>query len=308
MTRNTTRQLQRSVSLPFQVRLSGRIGPRFESPVALERSVMANVASLVYDLGCHTGQDSDFYLKKAFTVVGVEANPALCNGLRQRFAHEIAEKRFVLVEKAIGERFGDVDFFVNTERSIWGTTSYNPRYRRRSSAKGFPNWTKIVVPMIPFSSLTDQFGVPYYLKIDIEGADVLCLEDLMKSEHNRPNFISIERQPFLSDQLKELRLLKALGYTRFKIIDQKAVIYQQPPKPAREGVYVDHQFEFDASGLFGEETPGPWLSYGAVIVRNAVIALQSKGFGLMRRTPGVNMLRTSWGSWYDFHAALPTAG
>ena len=99
-----------------------------------------------------------------------------------------------------------------------------------------------------------------------------------------------------------------MGYTRFKIIDQKAVIYQQPPKPAREGVYVDYQFEFDASGLFGEETPGPWLSYGAVIVRNAVIALQSKGFGLMRRTPGVNMLRTSWGSWYDFHAALPTAG
>jgi hypothetical protein len=27
---------------------------------------MTNVANLIYDLGCHSGQDSDFYLKKAF--------------------------------------------------------------------------------------------------------------------------------------------------------------------------------------------------------------------------------------------------
>ena len=43
-----------------------------------------------------------------------------------------------------------------------------------------------------------------------------------------------------------------------------------------------------------------------MIARNAVIVAQSKGFGLWRRTPGLNRLRRgSWGSWYDFHAALP---
>jgi FkbM family methyltransferase len=263
---------------------------------------MTNVANLIYDLGAHNGQDSEFYLKKGFTVVAVEANPALCDSLKQRFSREIAEGRFVLVEKAVAEHFGQVEFFVN-ERSIWGTTEYNPRYKGRSSARASV-WTKTVVPSIPFSWLTDQFGVPYYLKIDIEGADVLCLEDLMKSEE-RPNFISIERQPFLSDQLKELALLKALGYTRFKVVDQKAVMHQQPPRPAREGTYANHQFEFDATGLFGEELPGPWLSYGEAIARNAAIVAQSKGFGLWRRIPGLNRLRTSWGSWYDFHAALP---
>src|SRR5271167_1716371 len=73
----------------------------------------------------------------------------------------------------------------------------------------------------------------------------------------------------------------------------------------REGMYVDHKFEFDATGLFGEESPGPWLSYSEAIARNAAIQVQSKGFGLWRRTPGLNRLRDSWGSWYDFHAALP---
>jgi FkbM family methyltransferase len=266
--------------------------------------MMPNADNLIYDLGAHSGQDSDFYLKKGFTVVAVEANPALCQGLKQRFSREIAEGRYVLIEKAVGERFGKVKFFVNTERTIWGTTKYNPRYKERSSAKVSPNWTETFVPSIPFSWLTDQFGVPYYLKIDIEGADVLCLEDLM-NEEDRPNFISIERHPFLSDQFKEMALLKSLGYTRFKIVDQKAVMHQQPPSPALEGVYVNHQFEFDATGLFGEESPGPWLSYGEAVVRNAAIVMQSKGFGLWRRTPGLNRLRDSWGSWYDFHAALP---
>jgi FkbM family methyltransferase len=260
---------------------------------------MTNVHSLIFDLGCHTGQDSDFYLKKGFTVVGVEASPVLCERLKQRFSREIAEKRFILVEKAIGERFGEIDFFANAQRSIWGTTAYNQRYKERSSAQG-STWTKIVVPTIPFSALIDQFGVPYYLKIDIEGADLLCLEDLVKSQ-DRPNFISIERQPFLLDQLKELRLLKVLGYTRFKIVDQMVVIQQQPPKPALEGLYVDHQFEFDASGLFGEESPGPWLSYRAALARNAAIFSQHKGFGLWKRITGVRR-----GSWYDFHAPLPT--
>jgi FkbM family methyltransferase len=263
---------------------------------------MTNVHNLIYDLGCHNGQDSDFYLKKGFTVVAVEAYPGLCERLKLRFRREIDEGRFVLVEKAIGERFGEAEFFVNTQRSIWGTTS--SEFMERSNAKG-SEWTKTVVPMIPLSSLIDRFGVPYYLKIDIEGADILCLETLMKSQH-RPNFVSIERQPFLADQFKELRLLKALGYRRFKIVDQMVVIRQQPPNPALEGVYVNHQFEFDASGLFGEETPGPWLSYGAAMARNAAIVAQSKGFGLWRRIPGANRLRTSWGSWYDFHAALPT--
>jgi FkbM family methyltransferase len=78
-----------------------------------------------------------------------------------------------LVEKAIGERFGEAEFFVNTQRSIWGTTS--SEFMERSNAKG-SEWTKTVVPMIPFSWLIDQFGVPYYLKIDIEGADIVCLE------------------------------------------------------------------------------------------------------------------------------------
>lgn len=33
---------------------------------------------LIFDLGMHHGHDSEYYLKKGFQVVAVEANPLLC--------------------------------------------------------------------------------------------------------------------------------------------------------------------------------------------------------------------------------------
>jgi len=32
---------------------------------------------LIFDIGSHKGEDTDFYLKKAFKVVAFEANPKL---------------------------------------------------------------------------------------------------------------------------------------------------------------------------------------------------------------------------------------
>jgi FkbM family methyltransferase len=69
--------------------------------------------SLIFDVGMHTGQDTDFYLKKGFDVVAVEANPALVEGARERFRDAIACGRLVIHEVAIADREGETDFYVN---------------------------------------------------------------------------------------------------------------------------------------------------------------------------------------------------
>jgi FkbM family methyltransferase len=132
--------------------------------------------SLIFDIGCHIGQDSDFYLKKGFKVIAVEANPGLCLGLRRRFADQVAEGRFILVEKAIAEKAGEVVFYLNEKESIRSTIS--TRNVERAIAVGKPP-TKTIVPSMTFSALIEEFGVPYYMKVDIEGADLLCIEGLV---------------------------------------------------------------------------------------------------------------------------------
>jgi len=40
-------------------------------------------AQLIYDVGAQLGEDTDFYLRKGFKVVAIEANPPLAEGLRE---------------------------------------------------------------------------------------------------------------------------------------------------------------------------------------------------------------------------------
>jgi FkbM family methyltransferase len=164
--------------------------------------------SLIFDVGCNNGQDADFYLKKGFRVVGIEANPALSDVLKKRFADEIAAGRFMLVEEAIAEAAGEVAFYVNEKENIRSTI--RPSHIEIASALGRPP-TKTVVPSITFPSLIEKFGVPYFMKVDLEGADLLCLEGLTSFDE-LPLFLSTEYPLSFTGQVSVLRLLRKLGY------------------------------------------------------------------------------------------------
>lgn len=256
--------------------------------------------SLIFDVGCHDGRDSDFYLRKGFTVIAVEANPHLCAQLRSRFATLTEAGRFLLVEKAIAEREGEVTFYMNVKASIWGTI--RPDWAARNAAVGADS-EKVTVASVKFSSLIQQFGVPHYLKIDIEGADRLCLEGLLGFK-DKPQFVSIEIE-HRSLLRQEMRLLRQLGYKRYLLVEQGPVEQQVPPKPAREGNYVDYRFEHGASGLFGKELPGPWLTRRRFMVAYYKVLVRNRLLGLAKRLPLLKRLASLYSiSWYDIHATI----
>jgi FkbM family methyltransferase len=266
-----------------------------------QKDCVAMNNSLIFDVGCHTGEDSDFYLKKGFTVVAVEANPALCEEVRRRFSDPIANGRFILVDKAIAEHDGEIDFYINLQANIWGTI--RPAWAERNAAVG-ANSKKVTVPSVKFASLVQQYGVPYYLKIDIEGADLLCLEGLLPFGE-RPPFVSIEieHRSLLRD---EMGLFGRLGYKKFQIVEQGFVDKQIPPNPAKEGIYADYQFRHGASGLFGKELPNVWLNRAGFMKQYYTLLARNRLIGLAKRLPALKTTVASRFpvSWYDMHAAL----
>ena len=56
---------------------------------------------VIYDIGMHAGRDTEFYLKKGFKVIAVEANPILVEKAKAKFKDEINAGRLVIVDKAI---------------------------------------------------------------------------------------------------------------------------------------------------------------------------------------------------------------
>ncbi|MFT5604845.1 MAG: hypothetical protein ACI9G5_001808 [Paracoccaceae bacterium] len=230
--------------------------------------------------------------------------------------------QLVVVEGAIVDKQalagGDktIRFYKNIDVSVWGTVAES--WAQRNELLGTSN-NIIEVPMVDFSACLQEFGIPHYLKIDIEGMDRACLEALLEFER-KPDYVSIESEKVsFAKLLLELDLLSQLGYTKFKVVQQSGIARQKEPKPAREGDYVGYRFQEGASGLFGEDVPGRWVGLQKNINMYKSIFLQYKLFGdyaLLRRNiftrtliNGMQrMLRTPLPGWYDTHAKHSSAG
>jgi FkbM family methyltransferase len=274
------------------------------------------VDDLVYDVGMHVGEDTAYYLKKGFRVIGFEANPELAARCRERFAQELSEGRVAIVEGAISAADTPTTaFFLHATETVWGTI--RDSWAARNAPYGESRRTE--VPTIRFAEQLRAWGVPHYLKIDIEGADLLCLEALEGFEH-RPAYVSIESdKDSFEAVLGELELLVRLGYERFAAVQQEYLDRVEITTTDRAGRPFTHRFEPGSSGPFGEDVSAPWEDLDAIVARYRRIlrryALLGEGSFVWRtkliRAPlrRLSKLRgTPLAGWYDTHARHRTAG
>lgn len=240
--------------------------------------------ALIYDVGMHDGEDTAFYLHQGHTVIAVDANPDSAAKGAVRFRKEIGEGHLTILNLAIAEQPGEMEFWVCDSVSMW--SSFNRDIASRYGSKHH----SVMVRTVRFSEILAQFGCPHYLKVDIEGYDYLCLEDL--DTQNKPRYVSVET----GGTLRLLDLLKDRGYTRFKLIRQRDffplelspvrlrvynaasdVLYRKRfwplrklgartllrPLDFRARVEKENNWKFpeESSGPWGNDTPGRWLTF-----------------------------------------------
>ena len=272
------------------------------------------VRDLIYDVGMHQGEDTEFYLKKGFRVIAFEANSDLAASARVKFADYIGNGKLVIVEGAIVDSShpGDtVEFYKNNKNSLWGTAS--PYFVERNVSFGADS-TMTRVPRINFADCLAKLGIPYYLKIDIEGMDTECLRALLQVE-GRPAYVSIEfDKTDFKEVAEELEILTRLGYTSFQVIQQTTVHKQVVPISSSEGLTTEHVFARGASGLFGKDLPEQWKTldqirdqYKKIFVDYRIwgedFGLAQKFFPLKVVRKGISiLLDRRFPGWYDTHA------
>ena len=219
---------------------------------------------LIYDVGMHQGEDTGFYLRKGFRVIGFEADPRHVQLCRDRFAEAIVDGQLTIVEGAIvagsalAARQQRVAFYRNETHSVWGTV--NAEWAERNARQGATS-SLVEVRAVDFAAALETHGIPHYLKIDIEGSDLVCLEALRRFEA-RPDYLSLESSKTSYASIRqEIELLSELGYDRFQAVEQSELpTMQSPPYPPRERGYDAQRFEPGSSGLFGAELSGIWKS------------------------------------------------
>jgi FkbM family methyltransferase len=205
------------------------------------------MAGLIFDFGFHHGLDTDFYLRKGYSVVAVEANPVLCERGRQKFSGQIASGQLVLLNVGVSEQAGHAEFFVNEDNDEWSS------FDRALGTRDGTRYTRIEVPTESADAIFERFETPYYVKVDIEGYDALVVSAVARLGH-KPSYLSVE-----DNGIDTLIQVRSAGGRRFQFLDQIEKWKITLPDPPLEGAYVEWTFGALTSGPFGRELPGPWF-------------------------------------------------
>ena len=228
---------------------------------------------LIFDLGMNNGDDAEYYLKRNFKVLAIEANPELCDFVNFRFQQAIKSNNLEIVNAAIAMECGHAKFFVNLANDHW--SSMDPVWAGRDGTL----FKEITVNTVSLGNLFEKYGIPHYMKVDVEGADNIVLEQL-KQQNCLPFYLSIEDCRF---GYQYLSALASLGYQGFKLLDQSLV-------PTLKDKSTGHHFKRGSSGPFGEDVPGSWMSINEIEERYA------------REVRDKNLVRqASKDHWWDIH-------
>jgi FkbM family methyltransferase len=263
---------------------------------------MAIVDDLIYDVGLHNGGDTGYYLQCGFRVLAIDANPAMIELAKKTYGEALSAGRLTLINKAISDKTENRTFWVS-DQSEW--SSFDQSIAKREGVHAEP----ISVQCGLFSEILQTHGVPYYLKIDIEGSEDFCIKGL-SAVKERPYYVSWESTyPRGVDQLRALR---DLGYTRFKIIRQTDFLpVLGPPWSTSEllnSLYFRGRkkmliklgqwkpFPMGTSGPFGHATPGNWVAWHEM-------ARRWRDYCELWLRDDDDPL----GVWFDFHAARQLA-
>lgn len=273
--------------------------------------------NLIFDVGMHNGKDTRFYLDKGFNVIAIEASPISCIDAEKMFANEITSGQLKIYNKAISDTKGTVTFVRYKNHDDW--SSIVPDWNRSMYKEEVETFQ---IETTNIDEIIEKEGLPYYIKIDIEGSDILCLNALKKIDH-LPKYVSVEllsinnlKTDNKPDYLEILCTLRSLGYTKFQLVDQSKHDSTVCPKPAREGNYIDTKFDGFSSGLFGKELPDNWVTIDDVIFDYLLYAgkqveykVENEIHGLKKRfsssffNPTVRLQqKLDVNGWFDVHA------
>ena len=251
---------------------------------------------IVFDIGMHKGEDTLVYLNSGFHVIAVEANPLLVDLATKKFKSHIEEGRLKILNFGINIKSNEnILFYKNVNKSEWSSFDYEAAFKNDSKIEN------IFVNTITMEDLLIKYGIPFYLKIDIESYDTLCLESLFNFK-KLPEYISCE-----ASSIKNIELLNTLGYSKFKLINQSW--FHKPINMNMEKniffpyfnlvinifrkrlAYIfNFKYPVGSSGPFAENSKGNWLSYDQV--KNLFLEFYSNEIGINKQ------------SWFDIHAKL----
>lgn len=163
---------------------------------------------IIFDIGANTGEKSTWFAELGLTVVCVEPQPDMIKMLNARFQNS---ENVSIRQVGIGSKRGKLDMSISNEHPTLSTFTRHWKDGRFSEC----TWDATTeVEIILLDDLIQEFGVPRYCKIDVEGYEREVIAGLSR----RIGVISYEfTNEYMDHALEILQKLIRLGYTKFNL-------------------------------------------------------------------------------------------
>jgi FkbM family methyltransferase len=171
----------------------------------LKRAFFSRLLSpgdLVFDVGANLGSYAEIFASLGARVIALEPNPDCVSHIRRSYPGPLID----VVGAAVGASSG-VGMIRLADRSDMSSMSADWINTIRNS-QGMEDsvWAaQITVPVITLDSLVERYGVPKFIKIDVEGFE----ENVLSGLSTQPPILSFEfNTSFLDAAIRCLRCLK----------------------------------------------------------------------------------------------------
>jgi FkbM family methyltransferase len=175
--------------------------------------------NLIFDIGANEGAKTDVFLRLGARVVDVEPDDACSRGLEGRFLEfRIHPRPVTVVNRAVSNRLGTAEMLIDGPGSAVNTLSpkWAEALKQHKADFAYGHYglefkqTKLI-ETTTIDELIAQHGVPFFVKIDVEGHELSALGGL----HRPIPYLSFEVNlpEFRPEGLQCIRVLEELAHT-----------------------------------------------------------------------------------------------
>ena len=211
---------------------------------------------IIYDFGCHNGSNISYYLLKADIVVAVDANPDLCKLIRVKFKKEIEQQRLIVENCIITHEVTGFEksFYIFEPLDVCSTIYPETKLFYGDKRLKKSDYKEIKVVQKNVLEILDTYGVPYYIKIDLEHYDHVILNEIF-SNNIRPKYISSECHNIQVFNI----MLSQNDYKYFKLVNGNFPKFVKYRIKDLKGSEIEHKFSDHSAGPCCEDIQGNWL-------------------------------------------------